>query len=210
MTYDPYNPRSYRREEPEYMRFRNRLMARRLLEKEQQSAEAPPFNPAVYAENPEIGMNQFSLSPLARGRDMALRGQGRAFQALRNAAERIAAMKLLQAEADKAQSAGVVQTTDSGPPASGSTTRSIKSSYGAGSATTSPSPRPGTFSFTNAAGEIITAPFSELNNPFFTKMMTEEETGRRVRGVEPKKYDASKTTAYKVKESMLPEEWRKA
>jgi hypothetical protein len=58
----------------------------------------------------------------------------------------------------------------------------LTSPYGTGSSVMQAPTQPGTFSFQDAEGRTISAPFSALKDPRFMKFMTEEETGRRVRG----------------------------
>jgi hypothetical protein len=58
----------------------------------------------------------------------------------------------------------------------------LVSPYGTGSSVEGTSVPRGTFSFQDAEGKTITAPFAALKDPRFQKFMVEEETGRRVRG----------------------------
>lgn len=61
-------------------------------------------------------------------------------------------------------------------------TATLTSPYGTGSSVMQAPTQPGTFSFQDANGRTISAPFSALRDPRFSKYMQEEETGRRVRG----------------------------
>lgn len=58
----------------------------------------------------------------------------------------------------------------------------LTSPYGTGSSVMEAPKTPGTFSFQNAEGQTISAPFSALKDPRFMKFMSEEETARGVRG----------------------------
>lgn len=121
------------------------------------------------------------LSPMGRYKDMFYRGQGRAAQAGDSVRELAANQGLIEDAAIGVtrQPNGSLTTTEGAiieHPAGPLAPSVLTSKYGTGSSVRSSREVPhGTFSFKNALGETVTAPFSRLQDPRFMKMMREEE-----------------------------------
>lgn len=133
------------------------------------------------------------LSPMARYRDMYYRDQGRSANLGAQIKDMAANQGLIedaamgvtrQPDGRVTTQAGAVITPPTGYPAQ----QTLTSPYGTGSSTRVPMGQGrGTFSFQDAQGNTITAPFSQLKDPRFMKMMREEEVAREPRVAQRRK-----------------------
>lgn len=183
--YPAYQQRGSFRQNPWVMQI-----ARMIADRQAQSAQ-PALNSeqdraagvAMLREMPDQPYLE-GLSPLARYKDMFYRGQGRAAQAGAATRELAANQGMIEdaAVGITRQPDGRVTTTGGGvitpmvgQGQTGAPIASLNSKYGRGFSQANQAAPAGTFSFQNALGETVTAPFSALKDPKFMKMMREEE-----------------------------------